>query len=249
MAAIEKKLAKKVIESISKSFGKDIAEVAEKDGLESAFKAYAKEVGSKKAKETWGDIVKYRLKSTSAKTALIATGGTIIGSKYVFADQGLVEQSANLAFGKKGTKKITDTADKAANKVKETASSIKHSFAGDSTPSYRSQEVQYQQSGDSSTPEVGRYIGGSVGNAFGNGISTAGGFLSNLSHGNVSSMSLIELIASSYMCFGRFGLLTKALGALIGGMTLKNNSHQSYDQSASLQQQEQYPEKSNGLHL
>lgn len=253
--AVLNQISKEVLEDISKNIGKDIAEKAEKEGIESAFKAYAKEVGEKKARESWGDILKYRVKSTSAKSAALAVGGTVIGGKYVFADQGLVEQSANLAFGKKGTKKITDTAGKAADHVKETASSVKQSITGighnvsggDIQRSY--QGSTYPQMAGSGAPAVGGYIGGAVGNAVGNGMSTAGGFINNLSHGNVSSMSLLELIASSYMCFGRFGLLTKALGALIAGMTLKNNSQApSYDQSVALQQQEQ-TSQSKGIHL
>jgi hypothetical protein len=57
-----------------------------------------------------------------------------------------------------------------------------------------------------------------------------GNFLSNLMNGNVSTMSMAAMIASSFLIFGRFGLFTKALGALLGLHTIGRNSQPVYAQ-------------------
>ena len=57
-----------------------------------------------------------------------------------------------------------------------------------------------------------------------------GNFLNNLMSGNVSTMSMAAMIASSFLVFGRFGLFTKALGALLGIHTIGKNSQPAYMQ-------------------
>ncbi len=49
-------------------------------------------------------------------------------------------------------------------------------------------------------------------------------FLSNLINGKVSFTSILGLIISSFMVFGRFSWMGKIAGALIGAMTIGNNS-------------------------
>ena len=63
-----------------------------------------------------------------------------------------------------------------------------------------------------------------------NPLSMGGNFLSNLMNGNVSAMSMAAMIASSFLIFGRFGLFTKALGALLGLHTIGRNSQPVYSQ-------------------
>ena len=46
--------------------------------------------------------------------------------------------------------------------------------------------------------------------------------VNQVSGGTVSKMNILALALSSYMMFGRFGLLSKAASLLLGGMTLKN---------------------------
>lgn len=65
----------------------------------------------------------------------------------------------------------------------------------------------------------------------GNGMNMFGNFFSNLGKGNVSSMSLIGLIASSLLVFGRFGWLGKIAGAVLGMMLIGNNAHVSQSQN------------------
>ena len=59
--------------------------------------------------------------------------------------------------------------------------------------------------------------GGNGGNMFSN-------FFSNLFSGNVSGMSMLGLVASAFLIFGRFGWMGKIAGVLLGMMMIGNNS-------------------------
>ncbi len=64
---------------------------------------------------------------------------------------------------------------------------------------------------------LGNMTGGNGGNMFSN-------FFSNLFSGNVSGMSMLGLVASAFLIFGRFGWMGKIAGALLGMMMIGNNS-------------------------
>ena len=64
---------------------------------------------------------------------------------------------------------------------------------------------------------LGSMTNGNGGNMFGN-------FFSNLFSGNVSGMSMLGLIASAFLIFGRFGWMGKIAGALLGMMMIGNNA-------------------------
>jgi hypothetical protein len=73
-------------------------------------------------------------------------------------------------------------------------------------------------------------LGNFMSQATTNPFDMGGNFLNNLMSGNVSTMSMAAMIASSFLVFGRFGLLTKALGALLGIHTIGKNSQPVYAQ-------------------
>ncbi len=64
---------------------------------------------------------------------------------------------------------------------------------------------------------LGNMSGGNGGNMFSN-------FFSNLFSGNVSGMSMLGLVASAILIFGRFGWLGKIAGVLLGMMMIGNNA-------------------------
>lgn len=64
---------------------------------------------------------------------------------------------------------------------------------------------------------LGNMTGGNGGNMFSN-------FFSNLFSGNVSGMSMLGLVASAFLIFGRFGWMGKIAGALLGMMMIGNNA-------------------------
>ena len=57
----------------------------------------------------------------------------------------------------------------------------------------------------------------------GNTLDSFGNLLSNIVNGRVTGMSLVGLIASAILLFGRFGWFGKIAGALLGMMILGNN--------------------------
>ena len=59
----------------------------------------------------------------------------------------------------------------------------------------------------------------------GNGGDMFGNFFSNLGHGNVSGLSLVGLVVSALLVFGRFGWLGKIAGAVLGMMMIGNNAN------------------------
>ena len=76
---------------------------------------------------------------------------------------------------------------------------------------------------------VSEAVGGASNNL--NGISNflgsmtnGNGFFSNLFSGNVSGMSMLGLVASAFLIFGRFGWMGKIAGALLGMMMIGNNA-------------------------
>ena len=83
----------------------------------------------------------------------------------------------------------------------------------------------------------------------GNGMNMFGSFFSNLGKGNVSGMSLLGLVASSLLVFGRFGWLEKIAGAVLGMMLIGNNAHVSQSQSIGKNSQatEQTTSQSGGI--
>ena len=58
----------------------------------------------------------------------------------------------------------------------------------------------------------------------GNGGNMLSNFFSNLFSGNVSGMSMLGLVASAFLIFGRFGWMGKIAGALLGMMMIGNNA-------------------------
>ena len=64
---------------------------------------------------------------------------------------------------------------------------------------------------------LGSMTNGNGGNMFSN-------FFCNLFSGNVSGMSMLGLVASAFLIFGRFGWMGKIAGALLGMMMIGNNA-------------------------
>ena len=58
----------------------------------------------------------------------------------------------------------------------------------------------------------------------GNGANMFGNLFSNIFSGKVSMMSMLGLVASALLIFGRFGWLGKIAGALLGMLLIGNNS-------------------------
>lgn len=137
-------------------------------------------------------------------------------------EHGLAGEAVNIAIGDQGKQAISDASSVVADKVADVGQKVQSfdyhkfygSFAGDNAQS----SPTVQQDG------FGNFMSQATTNPFGMG----GNFLNNMMNGNVSSMSMAAMIASSLMIFGRFGWFAKAMGALLGMHTIGRNSHPMY---------------------
>jgi|GEM_PF-2152616 len=128
-------------------------------------------------------------------------------------EHGVAGEALNIAIGQKGKEAVSEATDAVSQQV----SNI--SAQNQANDGYQ-QQVPMQQSG----------IGSFMSQATTNPLDMGGNFLNNLMTGNVSTMSMAAMIASSFLVFGRFGLFTKALGALLGIHTIGKNSQPAYMQ-------------------
>lgn len=66
-------------------------------------------------------------------------------------------------------------------------------------------------------------------------------FFSNLFSGNVSGMSMLGLVASAFLIFGRFGWMGKIAGVLLGMLMIGNNATLHQTLGGGAQQKPQSP--------
>ena len=127
-------------------------------------------------------------------------------------DKPIVRTAADVLVGEetvdKGLKvagEASDKVDSMMEKVGENMESISSSVSGAS----------------SAWGGIGSFLKDMLG---GNGLNMFGNFFGNIGKGNVSGLSMLGLVASSLLVFGRFGWLGKIAGALMGMMLIGSNS-------------------------
>ena len=139
-------------------------------------------------------------------------------------EHGLAGEAVNIAIGDQGKQAISDASSVVADKVADVGQKVQsfdyHKFYGSFSGGNAQSSPSVQQDG------FGNFMNQATSNPFDMG----GNFLNNMMSGNVSSMSMAAMIASSFLIFGRFGLFTKALGALLGLHTIGRNSQPVYAQ-------------------
>jgi hypothetical protein len=131
-------------------------------------------------------------------------------------EHGVAGEALNIAIGEKGKQAVSQATDAVSQQV----SNISMPTYTPSAAYNDGQPMVAQQDG------FGNFMSQATTSPFDMG----GNFLNNLMSGNVSTMSMAAMIASSFLVFGRFGLLTKALGALLGIHTIGRNSQPVYAQ-------------------
>ena len=149
---------------------------------------------------------------TAAKSAAVAGGIGYVGWKKLTTDESVVGIVSDAIIGEKGTQKVKDTVHGAVEGVRDLKESV-----GDMTAKVTgaAENVDGKLNGISSfLSDV----------SSGNGGEMLGGFLGNLSHGNVSGMGVMGLVLSAFLIFGRFGWMAKLAGAMLAMMTIGNNS-------------------------
>ena len=149
---------------------------------------------------------------TAVKTAAVGAGVGYVGWKKLTTDESVVGIVSDAIIGEKGTKKVSDTVQGAVDGIRDLQDSV----------SGMSERVS----------SVAENVDGKLGGissflsdvSSGNGGQMLGGFLGNLTHGNVSGMGIMGLVLSAFLVFGRFGWMAKLAGAMLAMMTIGNNS-------------------------
>ena len=149
---------------------------------------------------------------TAVKSATV--GGTLgyIGWEKLTTDKSVVGIVSDAVIGEKTTDKIGDTISDIGDGVRD----IKDSVNGLSNGI---------NGAVSSVDSKWEGMSGFLRAMFsGHGGDMMGIFFSNIGRGNVSGLSIVGLVVSALLVFGRFGWLGKIAGAVLGMMMIGNNS-------------------------
>ena len=168
---------------------------------------------------------------TATKTAAVGAGAGYVAWEKLTTDKSVARIVGDAVVG-------SETIDSVGEKVEGVGKAVSH--LGETT-SNAMDSVSHAVNGASSNLNgishfLGNMSSGNGGNMFSN-------FFSNLFSGNVSGMSMLGLVASAFLIFGRFGWMGKIAGALLGMMMIGNNAslHQALG-SGVTQQKPQAPQ-------
>jgi hypothetical protein len=149
---------------------------------------------------------------TALKTAAVGGGLGYVGWKKLTTDESVVGIVSDAIIGEKATQKVSDTVSGAVEGIRD----LKDSVSG------MSERVSSAAGNvDSKLGGISSFLSDV---SSGNGGQMLGGFLQNLTHGNVSGMGVMGLVLSSFLVFGRFGWMARIAGAVLAMMTIGNNS-------------------------
>lgn len=178
---------------------------------------YGKQAANSSAAKTMGDAMIHPQRTLTGlgkatKTAVVGGGMGYLAWENIVNDKPIVRTAADVLVGEetvdKGLKvagEASDKVDSMMEKVGENMESISSSVSGAS----------------SAWGGIGSFLKDMLG---GNGLNMFGNFFGNIGKGNVSGLSMLGLVASSLLVFGRFGWLGKIAGALMGMMLIGSNS-------------------------
>ncbi len=170
---------------------------------------------------------------TATKSAVVGGSLGYIGWEKLTTDKSVVGIVSDAVIGEETTQKIGDTVSGITDGVKDLKDSV--SGLNDNVNSAIT-------SVDSKWNGMSNFLQGIFS---GNGGNMMGNFFGNLAKGNVSGLSIVGLVVSALLVFGRFGWLGKIAGAVLAMMMIGNNANitQAADrQPSNAQDTEQSPE-------
>ena len=174
---------------------------------------------------------------TAAKTAVVGGGMGYLAWENIVNDKPVLRTIGDTLVGEETVDKVDEALSQTADRVERMTEK-----AGETIESMNATMSDVNSKWNGMQHFLKNIFNGNGTNMFGN-------FFSNLGKGNVSGMSLIGLIASSLLVFGRFGWLGKIAGAVLGMMLIGNNAHVSQSQSIGQKNQasEQTTNQSGGM--
>lgn len=178
---------------------------------------YGKQAANSSAAKTMGDAMIHPQRTLTGlgkatKTAVVGGGMGYLAWENIVNDKPIVRTAADVLVGEETVDKGLEVAGKASDKVENMVEKV-------------GEGVENISSSVSSASGAWSGIGSFFKNMLGgNGLDMLGHFFGNIGKGNVSGLSMLGLVASSLLVFGRFGWLGKIAGALMGMMLIGSNS-------------------------
>ena len=163
----------------------------------------------------------------AVKTATVGAGVGYLGWEALVNDKPMLQTAGDLVVGEEANQALRDTVSTTADTIGSVVGGAKDAING------VSDAVTNVNNATSTWGGIGEFMKNLTG---GNGTSMFGNFFSNIFNGNVGGMSILGLVASALLIFGRFGWLGKIAGALLGMMLIGSNSR------AVQREQQQVPE-------
>ena len=149
---------------------------------------------------------------TATKTAAIGGATGYVAWEKLTTDKSVARIVGDAVVG-------SDTIDSVGEKVEGVSNSV--SNFGETASNAMNGVSEAVNGANNNLNGISNFLGsmtnGNGGNMFSN-------FFSNLFSGNVSGMSMLGLVASAFLIFGRFGWMGKIAGALLGMMMIGNNA-------------------------
>ena len=188
---------------------------------------------------SWATVLKAGLKfmGSGAKATAKTVGHTVLHPQQTIKGMGTATKTAAVgaATGYVAWEKLTtdksvarivgdavvgsDTIDSVGEKVEGVSNAV--SSLGETASNAMNGVSEAVNGANNNLNGISNFLGsmtnGNGGNMFSN-------FFSNLFSGNVSGMSMLGLVASAFLIFGRFGWMGKIAGALLGMMMIGNNA-------------------------
>ena len=149
---------------------------------------------------------------TATKTAAIGGATGYVAWEKLTTDKSVARIVGDAVVG-------SDTIDSVGEKVEGVSNSV--SNFGETASNAMNSVSEAVGGASNNLNGISNFLGsmtnGNGGNMFSN-------FFSNLFSGNVSGMSMLGLVASAFLIFGRFGWMGKIAGAMLGMMMIGNNA-------------------------
>jgi len=182
---------------------------------------YGKQAVNSPAGKTLGDAMIHPQRTLTGlgkatKTAVIGGGMGYLAWENIVNDKPIVRTAADVLVGEETVDKGLEAVGKASDKMENMVDKVGENMENiSSSVSSSASGVLGAWSG------IGSFLKNVIG---GNGLDMLGNFFGNIGKGNVSGLSMLGLVASSLLIFGRFGWLGKMAGALMGMMLIGSNS-------------------------
>ena len=175
----------------------------------------------------------------AVKNATIGAGVGYLGWEALVNDKPVLESASDLVVGAEGTQNIKSavsdtvhTVGKVVNGAKEAISSV-----GEAASNVNQATSNWGGLGDF----FRNISSGNTGSMFSN-------LFRNIGQGKVGGMSMLGLVASALLIFGRFGWLGKIAGAVMGMMLIGSNSRVQQIEQTQTAQIQQEPELRPQIH-